>query len=87
MEKRASPDYILGHSPQEIRRLELQASRIDPITRRFFAAAGVSAGDRVLDVGSGAGDVSFLTKQLVGEGEPFWAWTDRPLPLTRPNDD
>lgn len=58
--------YVLGHSPQEIDRLKLQARRIDPITRRFFESAGIQEGMRVLDVGSGAGDVAILVADLVG---------------------
>jgi SAM-dependent methyltransferase len=38
-----------------------------PITRRFFLEAGIESGMRVLDVGSGAGDVAFLAVELVGE--------------------
>jgi ubiquinone/menaquinone biosynthesis C-methylase UbiE len=47
--------------------LVAQAQLIDPITTRFFADAGVRTGMRVLDVGSGAGDVAFLAAGLVGE--------------------
>src|SRR5260221_5933325 len=60
--------YMLGHRPDELRRLGLQARLIDPITRRFLVAAGVVPGMRVLDVGSGAGDVSFLAADVVGKG-------------------
>ncbi|HEY8727995.1 MAG TPA: hypothetical protein VIL94_00320, partial [Acidothermaceae bacterium] len=63
-----SPAYVLGHSDAEIRRLEIQARRIDPVTRRIFTAAGVGAGMRVLDVGSGAGDVALLVADVVGTG-------------------
>ncbi len=51
--------YVLGHSEHELERLEAQAYLINPITERFFRAAGVGPGMRVLDVGSGAGDVAF----------------------------
>jgi SAM-dependent methyltransferase len=61
------PDYVLGHSDREIARLEAQAVLIDPTTRRFLQAAGINPGMRVLDVGSGAGDVAFLAAELVGE--------------------
>ena len=54
-----TPAYVLGHSDREIERLKTQAQLIDPITRRFFEEAGISRGMRVLDVGSGAGDVAF----------------------------
>jgi 2-polyprenyl-3-methyl-5-hydroxy-6-metoxy-1,4-benzoquinol methylase len=58
--------YVLGHSTRELDRLSAQARLIDPITRRFFLAAGIGPGMRVLDVGSGAGDVAFLAAELVG---------------------
>lgn len=59
--------YVLGHSDREIERLSAQARLIDPITRHFFRDAGIVPGMRVLDVGSGAGDVSFLVADLVGD--------------------
>ncbi len=59
-------NYILGHSDRELKRLNAQARLIDPITRRFFIEAGLVSGMRVLDVGSGAGDVTFLAAKLVG---------------------
>ncbi|HKA35669.1 MAG TPA: class I SAM-dependent methyltransferase [Thermoanaerobaculia bacterium] len=58
--------YILGHSERELERLNQQARFIDPITRRFLLSAGLLHGMRVLDVGSGAGDVAFLAAELVG---------------------
>ena len=59
-------DYVLGHSPREIERLHLQARLVDPITRQYLQEAGIGPGMRVLDVGSGAGDVSLLAAELVG---------------------
>jgi SAM-dependent methyltransferase len=59
--------YVLGHSNRELERLQAQARLIDPITQRFFRAAGIVPGMRVLDVGTGAGDVAFLAADLVGE--------------------
>ena len=64
----AKGPYVLGHSDRELDRLGKQARLIDPITRRFFQGAGIGPGMRVLDVGSGAGDVAFLAAELVGEG-------------------
>ncbi len=63
----SAPDsYALGHSEAETRRLILQHQIYAPITRRFFEAAGIGRGMRVLDVGSGAGDVAMLAADLVG---------------------
>ncbi len=58
--------YILGHSDREVERLKAQAQRVDPITQRFLREAGLVPGMRVLDVGSGAGDVAFLAADIVG---------------------
>lgn len=62
-----SAPYALGHSDDELARLATQARLIDPITRRFFAEAGIAPGMRVLDVGSGAGDVALLVAGFVGK--------------------
>jgi SAM-dependent methyltransferase len=58
--------YVLGHSERELARLGAQARLVDPITRRFLVEAGIGTGMRVLDVGSGTGDVAFLAAELVG---------------------
>lgn len=63
----ATHAYVLGHSNHEMERLKSQARLIDPVTLQFFLDGGIEAGMRVLDVGSGAGDVSFLVAKLVGE--------------------
>src|SRR5262252_3747331 len=59
-------NYILGHSEAEIRRLQMQAAILRPITERLLRGAGIEPGMRVLDVGSGAGDVALLAAELVG---------------------
>ncbi len=59
-------DYPLGHSSRELDRLSFQGTVFAPYTRQLFAEAGITAGMRVLDVGSGSGDVSFLAAELVG---------------------
>jgi ubiquinone/menaquinone biosynthesis C-methylase UbiE len=58
--------YALGHSEREIGRLSAQARMFEPFTRRMLQQAGLSRGMRVLDVGSGAGDVAFLCASMVG---------------------
>jgi SAM-dependent methyltransferase len=61
-----SHEYELGHSDHELKRLGTQARLVEPMTRQFFRSAGLETGMRVLDVGSGAGHVSFLAAELVG---------------------
>jgi tRNA A58 N-methylase Trm61 len=61
-----NPAYVLGHSDRELSRLRLQARLLEPATRQIFREAGIDAGMRVLDIGSGAGDVAFLTAEFVG---------------------
>src|SRR5258707_6426475 len=63
----APPAYALGHSERELQRLAVQARLVEPITRRFLVEAGIAPGMRVLDVGSGVGDVAFLAAKLVGQ--------------------
>lgn len=64
--------YALGHSEREMGRLSAQAGVAEPFTRRLLQQAGLSPGMRVLDVGSGSGDVAFLCASLVGPaGEVF----------------
>ncbi len=60
-------EYALGHSSRELDRLSFQGAVCAPFTRQLFAQAGIGPGMRVLDVGSGSGDVSFLAADLVGE--------------------
>jgi SAM-dependent methyltransferase len=59
-------DYALGHCSRELDRLGFQGTVFAPYTRYFLTDAGLTAGMRVLDVGSGSGDVSFLAADLVG---------------------
>jgi ubiquinone/menaquinone biosynthesis C-methylase UbiE len=61
-----NPVYVLGHSDFELQRLARQAQVLRPTTREWFHAAGMAPGMRVLDVGSGTGDVAFLAADLVG---------------------
>jgi len=59
-------EYLLGSSDAEHERLIRQAIRLAPVTERFFREAGIGAGQRVLDLGSGVGDVAMLVARLVG---------------------
>src|SRR6266851_5422062 len=61
-----SHSYILGSSDAEHERLSRQAAVLAPFTERLFRDAGVGPGQRVLDLGSGVGDVAMLAARLVG---------------------
>jgi len=63
-----SAPYILGHTDRESRRLQLQASILNPLTERLLKSSGISPGMRVLDLGCGAGDTALLAAALVGSG-------------------
>ena len=58
--------YPLGRSAAETRRLILQHQIYGPLTRQFLVAAGITRGMKVLDLGSGAGEVALLLADLVG---------------------
>src|SRR5215475_689712 len=62
----AKPAYLLGSSEDEHARLMRQAQTLAPYTERLFRDAGIAAGQRLLDVGSGVGDVALLAASLVG---------------------
>jgi ubiquinone/menaquinone biosynthesis C-methylase UbiE len=73
-----SVDYPLGHTDAEHERLIRQAARVAPITERFFREAGITQGQRVLDLGSGVGDVAMLVARMVGpSGEVVAVERDR----------
>ncbi|MCA1731923.1 MAG: hypothetical protein LC751_21770, partial [Actinobacteria bacterium] len=54
------PAYVMGRSEEETARLQKQSLLYNPSTRLLFEEAGITAGMKVLDVGSGAGDVALL---------------------------
>src|SRR5215472_1792194 len=58
--------YVLGGTNREHERLSRQARIFNPFTERLFRNAGISRGQRVLDIGSGVGDVAMLVAELVG---------------------
>ena len=60
------PVYALGYTDAEHERLIRQAEFLAPRTERLFRAAGIGAGQRVLDLGSGVGDVAMLLARMVG---------------------
>ena len=64
--RRSIADYALGYTDAEQERLIRQAALIAPYSERLFREAGIGPGYRVLDLGSGMGDVSMLVAGLVG---------------------
>jgi SAM-dependent methyltransferase len=58
--------YDLGHETEELERLNVQGRALAGPTRSLLEAAGVCEGMRVLDLGSGAEDMSFVVADVVG---------------------
>lgn len=61
-----TPKYALGSTDAEHERLIRQAAQLAPYTERFFREAGIGTGQRVLDLGSGVGDIAMLVAAIVG---------------------
>ena len=57
--------YPFTSSDEERQRLIAQGGLVAPLTRRLFERAGIRSGMRVLDIGSGSGDVAFSAARLV----------------------
>ncbi len=58
--------YFMGHTENELKRLERQGNYLAELTRDLLVRAGVRTGSRVLDFGSGSGDTALLAAELVG---------------------
>lgn len=58
--------YTLGDSAAERQRLAQQSRRLETLTRRFLCDAGLRPGMRVLELGTGMGDVTCLLAEHVG---------------------
>ncbi len=59
-------EYTMGRSESETDRLIEQSVLYDDVTRRFLLRSGITKGMKVLDVGSGAGDVALTLAEFVG---------------------
>jgi SAM-dependent methyltransferase len=66
IENKQQPTYALGHSEAELQRLVRQAQLVGGISERLLREAGLREGMRVLDLGSGAGDISMLAADIIG---------------------
>ena len=76
-------DYLLGSTDAEHERLIRQAVRLAPVTEGFFREAGIGPGQRVLDLGSGVGDVAMLAARLVGPSGEVVGIERDPRSITR----
>lgn len=63
----SADNYLLGHTPQAIQRLQRLGQIYHPFTRQMLVEAGITTGMTVLDVGCGPGEVSLIAADLVGE--------------------
>ncbi|NLU83388.1 class I SAM-dependent methyltransferase [Rhodococcus sp. HNM0569] len=62
----STTEYFADDRRLEHERLMSQSRVFDPLTRRLFDQAGLHEGMRVLDLGSGAGNVALLASEYVG---------------------
>ena len=63
-------EYALSDTENEKKRLQEQSRIIMQTTRRIFELAGIEKGMKVLELGTGVGDVALLLAEMVGpEGE------------------
>ena len=58
--------YALEYDQDKLERLEHRASVLAPVTRLILQQAGIAAGMRVLDLGTGTGAVARLAAEMVG---------------------
>jgi ubiquinone/menaquinone biosynthesis C-methylase UbiE len=61
-----TPQYALGSTDAEHQRLIRQATWLAAHTDRLFREADIGPGQRVLDLGSGVGDVALIAARIVG---------------------
>ena len=57
---------MLGHRAEELARLDGQGKMLEPATRLALQLAGIGPGMRVLDLGTGTGEVALLVAEVVG---------------------
>jgi ubiquinone/menaquinone biosynthesis C-methylase UbiE len=58
--------FSLPHAVRELERLATRARDLAAHTHVLFRRAGITLGQRVLDLGCGAGDVSLIAAEIVG---------------------
>jgi len=61
-----SAEYVLDHSTSDLERQTVEARAFQSFTRELLVDAGLEKGMRVLEIGTGTGDVAMLAGELVG---------------------
>ena len=64
--ERGDARYTMGRTREEEDRLIQQSHLYDAVTRRLLREAGLGSGMKVLDIGSGTGEVAATAADLVG---------------------
>ena len=64
--ERSDARYTMGRTREEEDRLIQQSQLYDAVTRRLLWEAGLGSGMKVLDIGSGTGEVAATAADLVG---------------------
>lgn len=59
-------DYLFAQATDEARRLKRQSEFFHRFTSAFLESAGITTGMKVLDVGTGIGEVAFMLAERVG---------------------
>jgi SAM-dependent methyltransferase len=63
---RTHSDYLFAQGTDETRRLKRQAEFLSRFTHFLLDSAGITSGMKVLDMGTGIGDVAFMVAERVG---------------------
>ena len=66
-EQKSDATYTMGRTKEETERLIQQSGLFEDVTKRFLGEAGLFNGMKVLDIGSGAGDVAMAAAEFVGD--------------------
>jgi len=76
------PSYTLGNSSAELARLQRQSDYYADLTVMAMRQAGITTAMRVIDAGSGPGDVAFLAADLIGPTGAVTGIEQSPAALT-----
>jgi SAM-dependent methyltransferase len=81
-----SIDTVVAPARQEVDAPSLLAGACEPFTRSLFIEAGLRPGMRVLDAWSGAGDVAFLAREIVGPSGEVTGFDPSPATVAYANE-